>query len=233
MENITASVLETEFVSKNIRLIRMIPYGKIDFIPGQAIALKIKDETRHFYVTTPPEAATLIEIMIKSSPDDKLSEYLFNNLKEGDDITISGPYGLPLSYNNIKSFTLIAIGTGITKFISLIRQIMQNRADVELNLIYSVDKMDDLAFKVELDNFAFSIGKLKNNYVVTADSLWNGYNKKIDESYIKDVIKDKDSIFCICGPNDMISAVNNFLLNIGVPEKNILQNDILENDIKN
>ncbi|HIH26260.1 FAD-dependent oxidoreductase [Candidatus Woesearchaeota archaeon] len=233
MEKVAASILETEFVSKNIRLIRMIPYGKLVFIPGQAIALHINDDIKYFYVTTPPEAATLFEIMLKSSPDDKLSEYLFNNLKEGDDITISGPYGLPLNYNNVKSFTLIAGGIGISKFISLIRQIMQNRADVELNLIYSVKKMDDLAFKVELDNFAFSIGKLKNNYIVTADNLWNGYRKRIDESYLKEVIKDKDSIFCICGPKEMISSVNNYLLNIGVPEKNILQNDVLEKDIKN
>jgi len=229
MSKIGATVLETEYVSPSLRLVRMIPYGKVNFIPGQSIALHLNkaehgivNETRYFSITTPPEAATLLEILIKFNPDSKASSYLFNVLKEGDDLEISGPYGKAFLKYDVKSITLIAGGSGISPFISMIRQIMQNQTKMPVHLIYSVKKSEDFAFKVELDTFALTNPNLKLNYIATQDSNWNGYKKRIDEAYLSSLIQNKEGLFYVCGPKQMIVDFSNYLKNLGIAEENIL-----------
>ncbi len=229
LNKIGASVLETEYVSYNLRLIRMIPYGKINFIPGQSIALHINrkdmdinNETRYFSVTTPPEAATLLEILIKHNPESVVSNYLFKSIKEGDDLEISGPYGMALLDYNAKKITLIAGGSGIAPFISMIRQIMQNRTNQNIHLIYSVKKSEEFAFKVELDTFALTNSNIRIDYVATKDDKWKGDNKRINFEYLKNKISEMEGLFYICGPAQMIHDVTNYLKELGIKDENII-----------
>jgi ferredoxin-NADP reductase len=47
-------------------------------------------------------------------------------------------------------------------------------------------------------------------------------NRKIDESYLKEKIKDFSQYFYICGPDPMIESIKEQLLNLGVDKDKIV-----------
>jgi len=47
-------------------------------------------------------------------------------------------------------------------------------------------------------------------------------NKKIDEPYLKEKIKDFSQYFYICGPDAMIESIKEELLNLGVNKDKIV-----------
>lgn len=89
------------------------------------------------------------------------------DLKEGDDITVSGPYGLPFALPKEKDANLILIGmgTGIAPFRALVKQLYKDRPDFKgavrlfhgarsgLEMIYQNDELDDFAQYYDKETF--------------------------------------------------------------------------------
>ena len=98
--------------------------------------------------------------------DGVASNYLCD-LKEGDELEITGPFGLPFAIpeNNKADLILISLGTGIAPFRALIKHIYQNEkgwkgrvrlfygARTGLELLYMNDKNDDLTQYYDEDTF--------------------------------------------------------------------------------
>lgn len=223
MDKIKAVVISAEQISSNLRVIKFSLPNNFSFVPGQSIALHInkkeagiENETRYFSIASLPNKL-FVEILIKHNPQSAVSNYLFSTLKEKDDLEVSGPYGKAVFRSDAGHLTLIAGGTGIAPFVSMIRHASENKLPMPIHLVYSSKKADDFAFKSELDNTK----NLKVDYIATQEDNWEGHKKRINLDYIQEKLAN-EGLFYICGPKQMVSDVAGYLKEFGVPEENII-----------
>ena len=196
---------------------------KAFFRAGQYAVLraKIGDSlvSRPYAISSSPYTALndgKVSLTIKKSG--YFSSYMFDKAKEGDEFTLSLPFG-NFFYESVKDcphIVGIAGGSGITPFYSMIKGIEEGSEDFKLTLFYGAKTANDLVFKDELDKV--SNDKIKIVYVLS-DEKSDGYeNGFISADIIKKYV-DGDFTAMLCGPNAMYNFVDAELAKMGVGGK--------------
>ncbi|HMT92561.1 NADH:ubiquinone reductase (Na(+)-transporting) subunit F [uncultured Thiothrix sp.] len=168
----------------------------------------------------------------KNVPAGKMSSYIFN-LKPGDPVTVSGPFGEFFARETNKEMVFIGGGAGMAPMRSHIydqlRRLKSKRKMTfwygarSLREAFYVDEFDQLA--AENPNFTWFMG--------LSDPLpednWTGYTGFIHnvlyENYLKDHPAPEDCEYYLCGPPMMNSSVTKMLLDLGVEPENIMFDD--------
>ena len=165
-------------------------------------------------------------------PPGIMSSYIFN-LKAGDNVTISGPFGEFFAKDTDKEMVFIGGGAGMAPMRSHIfdqlRRLKSKRKITfwygarSLREMFYTEDFDELA--AENDNFTWHVG--------LSDPLpednWDGYTGFIHsivyENYLKDHPAPEDCEYYLCGPPMMNAAVIKMLEDLGVEPENILLDD--------
>lgn len=165
-------------------------------------------------------------------PPGKVSSYIFN-LKPGDKVTISGPYGEFFIKETKNEMVYIGGGAGMAPLRSHTFELLKERAsDRTISYWYGgrsdrelfyVDEFRELEEK--FPNFKFQIA--------LSDPLpednWTGYtgfiHQVLHDEYLKDHPSPEDIEYYICGPPMMLQAVLNMLDGLGVEPENIAYDD--------
>ncbi|MCQ2284735.1 MAG: NADH:ubiquinone reductase (Na(+)-transporting) subunit F [Bacteroidales bacterium] len=151
------------------------------------------------------------------------SSYIYN-LKPGDEVTVSGPYGEFFVQETQNEMMFIGGGAGMAPMRSHIFDQFKNRhtnrkttfwyGGRSLKELFYVDEFQKIAN--ENENFEF--------HIALSDALpedhWTGYtgfiHQVILENYLKDHPNPEDIEYYICGPPMMLQAVLKMLDNLGV-----------------
>ena len=165
-------------------------------------------------------------------PAGKMSSYIFD-LKPGDQVTVSGPFGEFFARDTDKEMVFIGGGAGMAPMRSHIydqlRRLKSKRKMTfwygarSLREAFYVEEFDQLA--AENPNFTWFMG--------LSDPLpednWTGYTGFIHnvlyENYLKDHPAPEDCEYYLCGPPMMNSSVTKLLLDLGVEPENIMFDD--------
>ncbi len=177
-------------------------------------------------VATPPPRAPA------GTPPGKMSSWIFD-LKPGDEVTISGPFGEFFAKDTDAEMIYIGGGAGMAPMRShlfdLLKRIHTKRkvsfwygARSKREMFY-VDDFDMLAR--ENDNFEW--------HVALSDPLpedeWEGYtgfiHQVLYDNYLKDHPAPEDCEYYICGPPMMNAAVFKLLDDLGVEKENVAYDD--------
>jgi ferredoxin-NADP reductase len=121
---------------------------RFDFKPGQFVTLdlpiheKPNRRLRSYSIASWPDGTNVFELCIVLLEDGAGTNYLFNEIKEGSEITLRGPVGVFTLPDPIeKDLFLICTGTGIAPFRSMIHQIIQNNIPHQnIHLIFGCRK---------------------------------------------------------------------------------------------
>lgn len=125
-----------------------------EFTPGQFITFHLKADDkilrRSYSVATIPGKSELIEIAAGYVKDGIATNTLFN-LKPGESLTTTGPFGRLVLRENEQPqrYIFIATGTGITPYRSMLPQLIQqlnNHSNVEIVVIEGVRNREDLLY---------------------------------------------------------------------------------------
>jgi Na+-transporting NADH:ubiquinone oxidoreductase subunit F len=165
-------------------------------------------------------------------PPGIMSSYIFD-LKPGDKVTISGPFGEFFAKDTDKEMVFIGGGAGMAPMRSHIfdqlRRLQSKRKMTfwygarSLREMFYTEDFDELA--AENDNFTW--------HVALSDALpednWTGYtgfiHNVIYEHYLKDHPAPEDCEYYMCGPPMMNAAVIKMLEDLGVEPENIMLDD--------
>lgn len=168
----------------------------------------------------------------KDVPAGKMSSYIFD-LKPGDQVTVSGPFGEFFARNTDKEMIFVGGGAGMAPMRSHIydqlRRIKTNRKMTfwygarSLREAFYVEEFDQLA--AENPNFTWFMG--------LSDPLpednWTGYTGFIHnvlyENYLKNHPAPEDCEYYLCGPPMMNTSVTKMLIDLGVEPENIMFDD--------
>jgi len=200
-----------------------------------------EDTVRAYSMANYPEEKGIIMLNVRIAspppgsadiPAGIMSSYIFN-LKPGDEVVISGPFGEFFAKETEAEMVFVGGGAGMAPMRSHIfdqlgrlatkRKISFWYGARSLREAFYVDEFDKLA--EEYDNFEWHLG--------LSDPLpednWTGYTGFIHnilyENYLKDHPAPEDAEYYMCGPPMMNVAVIDMLDNLGVEEDNIALDD--------
>ncbi|RPJ77689.1 MAG: iron-sulfur cluster-binding domain-containing protein, partial [Deltaproteobacteria bacterium] len=124
-----------------------------------------------------------------------------------------------------KDLVFIAGGSGITPFMSMVREVTDKKLDQQIHLIYGSQHDDDIIFQNELSERTSSHTNLSVTHVITEpSSSFSGYTGFITAERIQSVLEGTnpaDKMFYLCGPEAMYGFVLTQLEKLGVPKRRI------------
>ena len=175
--------------------------------------------------TPPPDAPG-------DAPPGQMSSYIFN-LKPGDDVTISGPFGDFFARETDGEMVFIGGGAGMAPMRShicdLFRRIKTNR---KVSFWYGARSLGECFY---VDDFNRLAGENENFewHLALSEPLekdqWHGLTGFIHEvlrdNYLVNHPAPEDIEYYLCGPPVMNEACINMLLDLGVERENIMLDD--------
>ena len=202
------------------------------FSSGQYISVFLQinglNFTRPYSLSSAPKESLngkdgFYQITIKAAKGGLVSNYIIENWKVGDEITVSGPEG-HFDYVYLRDApTVIGVagGSGITPFLSYVKSLVNGDEDFNLILLYGSRDKKSILFKDQLDDLEKKSDKIKIVHVLSnEDSVSEGFEKGfISADLIKKYApKGPYSIF-LCGPQAMYNFVDKEIESLGLEKK--------------
>ena len=201
---------------------------KLPFKPRQCCLVELKLANgevtdRDFSIALSPTRANLVFATRNTGSEFKKA---FAELKAGDDVAISGPFGNFIFEDSITNAVFLSGGIGITPLKSMVEYASDKKSSAKLTLIYGNRTPEEIAFRKELDAMAKTNPNLKVVHVVSnpeqGKEKWNGLTGRITAEIIKASVENLPSaVFYICGPPGMVEALHKILQEMGVSEEKI------------
>jgi ring-1,2-phenylacetyl-CoA epoxidase subunit PaaE len=192
------------------------------FKAGQFLTLQAiidGESVRRSYSICSGVSDTHLQVGIKRVRDGVFSNYANDNFKAGVSVEVMPPQGSftpKLSADNAKHYMCLAVGSGITPILSIIKTILDTEEKSTVTLIYGNKRTNSMMFKEEL-----SFGK--NRYLtrlkwinimseedqgsdVLKGKINNAIGTQLQKKHLIDLSTVNDAF--ICGPESMISEVS-------------------------
>jgi Na+-transporting NADH:ubiquinone oxidoreductase subunit F len=165
-------------------------------------------------------------------PPGQMSSYIFN-LKPGDKVVISGPYGEFFAKDTDNEMVFIGGGAGMAPMRShIFDQLKRIGTNRKMTFWYGARSLRECFYSEEFDQLAKDNPNFKWHLALSEplpEDNWTGYTGFIHtvllENYLKDHPAPEDNEYYLCGPPMMNAACINMLENLGVEPENIALDD--------
>jgi ring-1,2-phenylacetyl-CoA epoxidase subunit PaaE len=203
------------------------------FEQGQNITIKKEiegEEIRRSYSICSAPFENELRVAVKKVDGGKFSGYANTILKAGDELDIlppTGKFNTKLQTTNCKQYVAFVAGSGITPVISIIKTTLQTEPGSSFTLVFGNRGRHSIIFFEELEglknkylnrfNFINILSREKTDAPINSGRIdsekLTELNKLID-------YKNTDEFF-ICGPEEMIFCVKDFLEKTGIDKNKI------------
>ena len=165
-------------------------------------------------------------------PAGKMSSYIFN-LKAGDEVTISGPFGEFFARETKKEMVFVGGGAGMAPMRShIFDQMDRLHTDRKVSFWYGARSKREMFYVEDFDRLQANNDNF-TWHVALSDAMpedqWTGYTGFIHnvlfEEYLKNHPAPEDCEYYMCGPPIMNQSVINMLLDLGVDREDIMLDD--------
>jgi len=217
--NYIVGILEITEVTHNVKRFKIEKPAGYVFTPGQATDVSVnkkewEHEKRPFTFTCLADDPYL-EFTIKRYADHNGVTNELHQLKEGDSLIIRDVWGA-IAYKGPGYF--IAGGAGITPFIAILRQLHKEQKIDNNKLLFSNKTSFDIIYEKELTAILGS--NLIN--ILSEETNSKYLHGRIDEALLKKEISDFNTHFYVCGPDKMISDINEVLVKNGAEPESVV-----------
>lgn len=165
-------------------------------------------------------------------PPGQMSSFIFN-LKPGDKVTISGPFGEFFARDTDREMVFVGGGAGMAPMRShIFDQLMRLKTRRKVSFWYGARSRREMFYVEDFDTLAAENPNFEW-HVALSDALpedeWSGYTGFIHnvlfEEYLKNHPAPEDCEYYMCGPPIMNQSVINMLLDLGVDREDIMLDD--------
>src|SRR6187401_1959551 len=208
-------------------------FNSFQFKQGQSLTMRTNlsgEEVRRTYSLCSSPLEKKWKVSIKKVDGGLFSSFANEDLKEGDELDVMEPVGkfyTELNPTNKKNYLAFAAGSGITPVISIIKTTLRTEPQSTFTLVYGNRSRSSIIFFEELeglknkfiDRFSF-INILSRERTETPINFGRIDIGKLTELEKLIDYKKMDDTF-ICGPEEMIFCIKNFLEQKDISEKKI------------
>lgn len=197
--------------------------------------------TRAYSMANYPEEEGLIMLNVRIAsppprlpnvPPGQMSSFIFN-LKPGDKVIISGPYGEFFAKDTDAEMVFVGGGAGMAPMRShIFDQLKRIKTNRKMTFWYGARSLREMFYVEEFNklqednpNFTWHIALSEP----LEEDKWDGptgfIHQVLHDNYLKDHPAPEDCEYYMCGPPLMNSAVLKMLDDLGVEPENILLDD--------
>lgn len=206
---IKATLSSIEDATHDIKILRLRPAKPLSFSPGQYATLQFTPEHSRPYSMAGLCTDEEMEFHIRHVPDGRVTGYLFNQLKVGDSVRVSGPLGTAyLRAKHEGPMVCVAGGTGLAPILSILRGAAGAEMQHPIHLYFGVRSPQDIYGLDQIKALQALLPLLKVDVVVTTDYEGSGMRTGlITEAIAQDIPNFEGWRAYICGAPPMVEAV--------------------------
>jgi phenol hydroxylase P5 protein len=201
----------------------------IDFQAGQYVQLRLPgvEGDRPFSIANSPGDMVrrgVVEIHVRRVEGGAGTAYLHQQLKVGDALTISGPYGRFFVRESARSpLIFMAGGSGLSSPRSMILDLLERGCDLPITLVYGQRNLAELYHDAEFKALAAEHANFKYVPALSEDAAGfggaKGYVHEAAKAHFKDDFAGHKAY--LCGPPPMIEACLTALMQGRLYERDI------------
>jgi len=177
-------------------------------------------------IATPPPSAD------PAVPAGQMSSYIFN-LKAGDKVSISGPFGDFFAKKSHNEMVFVGGGAGMAPMRSHIYdQLKRIKTDRKMTFWYGARSLREMFYADEFDALAAQSDNFEWHVALSdpqPEDKWSGdtgfIHNVLFENYLKDHPAPEECEYYLCGPPAMNAAVIKMLEDQGVEPERIMLDD--------
>jgi Na+-transporting NADH:ubiquinone oxidoreductase subunit F len=201
--------------------------AEISFRPGQFVQFRIPGagEERAYSIASSPNSPNIIELIVRLVPGGLSTTYLFNKLKVGDRVYLTGPYGeFYLREDTDAPIILVGGGSGSAPIRSIITFLKEKNSPRKIISFYGGRTPRDIYFSEEYKKLEQEM-KDFTHYPAVSEPVdgdgWNGEKGLITQVMERHLQNIPHYEAYLCGPEIMIQFAIKTLCKCGMSESKI------------
>ena len=224
-------ILDLTYDIKEFTL-KLIEPQTIDYVPGQYVQLlapvyrgSSEEVYRAYSISSDPKDNTIIQLIIRRVPQGICTTYLFDHLKEKENVRINGPYGEFYLRDTKAPIIFLAGGSGIAPIKSILHHMKNNKIQRKAVFFFGVNTLKDLFLKEEMTQFEKDLHDFKYIPVIgqpEEGSKWQGatgWVTTVAEEFLKKTTNPSVYECYLCGSPGLIEAAVKIFKKYGIPEE--------------
>ncbi|WP_369977084.1 benzoate 1,2-dioxygenase electron transfer component BenC [Xanthomonas bundabergensis] len=186
------------------------------FLPGQYVNIAVpgSGQVRAYSFSSAPGAAAL-SFLIRRVPGGLMSGFL-DTARPGQVLELSGPLGSFYLREVARPLLMLAGGTGLAPFLSMLAQLEARGCAHPVHLMYGVTRGADLVLLERLQAFAERLAWFSYDTCVVDPGAAHPRTGYVTEHLPAHVLHDGDVDVYLCGPPPMVEAVRAHFRSIGL-----------------
>jgi ferredoxin-NADP reductase len=174
---------------------------------------------RSYSIASAPEDGNLV-LTVERLDDGEVSPYLVDELGPGDRLELRGPIGGYFVWEGALGgpLLLVAGGSGVVPFRSILRHHRAIESTVPVRLLYSARSLAEVIYRDELTGLAAD-GAVDVRYTLTREQTegWQGYRRRIDQELLGEVAwpRSERPLVYVCGPTAFAETAATALVALG------------------
>ncbi len=213
-------------------------FKKVKYKPGQFLTLKIpinnKIENRSYSLSSSPWLHKSLRITVKKVKGGLISNYICNELKEGQKIEVDKPIGnffIEPNKKESKKYVMFAGGSGITPVYSIIISLLEKEPNSKILLIYANRNLSSIIFKKEVESLITDYpGRINTEHLLDeldSDPGKNYHNERLNPKLLDNILEKNNMAynnakFMLCGPQGFMDGAVEILEKKSVLSHNIM-----------
>jgi ferredoxin-NADP reductase len=191
---------------------------------GQHVDVRLTAEDgyqteRSYSIASGPEDGQVV-LSVERLEDGEVSPYLVDELRPGDLLELRGPVGGYFVWEASLGgpVLLVAGGTGVAPFRSVLRHHRAIASTVPIRLLYSARSVEDVLYRDELMQLATEDAiDVVLTLTRSQPDGWRGYRRRIDRDLVAEVAwpADRHPLAYVCGPTAFAESAADALVSVG------------------
>jgi ferredoxin-NADP reductase len=192
-------------------------------LAGQHVDVRLTAEDgyqaqRSYSIASAPEDEHLV-LTVERLEDGEVSPYLVDVLRPGDRLELRGPIGGYFVWQDSLGgpLLLLAGGSGVVPFRSMLRHHTAAQSSVPVRLLYSSRSFGEIIYRTELTRLDSS-ENVEVFFTLTREwpDRWTGHRRRIDEALIGEISwpPAERPLVYVCGPTAFVERAADALVAI-------------------
>lgn len=186
------------------------------FLPGQYVNIAVpgSEQTRSYSFSSAPGARRL-SFLIKQVPDGLMTGYLTPEAV-GQTLSLTGPLGSFYLREVKRPLLLLAGGTGLAPFLSMLDVLASQGSTQPVQLLYAVTRDQDLVLVEQLQAYAQRLPDFTFATIVADKDSMHERKGFVTHHLPAEALHGGEVDVYLCGPPPMVDAVRGHLGELGV-----------------
>jgi len=225
IQHAVGTVVSNEAVTHDMRhlVLRLEQPEDFRFFPGQYVDIGLpgSEATRSFSMANiSAKESGQLEFLIRVYPGGLFSEFLDCRLAHGDELELTGPFGVFTLRDSPSDLVFVGGGAGMAPILSVLRSLAERDPSRKATYYYGARGRRDLCFDKELRALEEALPGF--TYVPALSEPNDGESWDGELGLITDVVRRHESDLrradaYVCGPPPMVEAAIAVLEDLGAP----------------